>query len=133
METLVEEYYPHFKQFSHQSKDYLYKLLTFMGPNLTSIHEIETDHQYLFQEIDYSMVKVPSEQTKGVLEYVLLHGYYDAVDKLPHQGIPKKNIFMSLRYALSGGKSGLAIPHFIELLGEDEFNRRLQNSLKSLM
>ena len=35
-----------------------------MGPNLTSIHEIETDHQYLFQEIDYSKVKVPNDQTK---------------------------------------------------------------------
>lgn len=40
---------------------------------------------------------------------------------------------MSLRYALSGGKSGLAIPHFIELLGEIEFNRRLSNALKTVM
>lgn len=133
LETLVEEYYPHFKRFSNQSKDYLYKLLKFMGPNLTSIHEIETDHQYLFQEIDYSKVKVPNDQTKSVLEYVLGYGYYDAINKLPQQGIPRKNIFMSLRYALSGGKSGLAIPHFIELLGENEFNRRLSNALKTVM
>lgn len=104
-----------------------------MGPNLTSIHEIETDHQYLFQEIDYSKVKVPNDQTKSVLEYVLEYGYYDAINKLPQQGIPRKNIFMSLRYALSGGKSGLAIPHFIELLGENEFNRRLSNALKTVM
>ncbi|KAF6067080.1 glutamate--tRNA ligase [Candida albicans] len=91
LETLVEEYYPHFKR----------------------------------------SVKVPNDQTKSVLEYVLENGYYDAINKLPQQGIPKKNIFMSLRYALSGGKSGLAIPHFIELLGEIEFNRRLRMLSKS--
>ena len=39
---------------------------------------------------------------------------------------------MSLRFALSGGKSGLSIPHFIDLMGEQEFRRRLNKALDSL-
>lgn len=132
LDKIVDSYYPHFHKFSKQSKEYLYCLLKYIGPNITSINEIESDHMYLFQEVDYSKIKVPNDKTRYIIEYALANGYEDAMANLVKEGIPKKNIFMSLRFALSGGKSGLSIPHFIELMGEKEFRRRLTKALDSL-
>ena len=132
MDQIVEAYYPHFHEFSNQSKEYLYKLLKYIGPNITTINEIESDHMYLFQEVDYSKVKVPNDQTRYIIEYALANGYEETLANLSKDGVPKKNIFMSLRFALSGGKSGLSIPHFIDLMGGQEFRRRLTKALKSL-
>lgn len=132
LDQIVEAYYPHFHEFSSQSKEYLYKLLKYIGHNITTINEIESDHMYLFQEVDYSKVKIPNDKTRYIIEYALANGYEETLTNLSKNGVPKKNIFMSLRFALSGGKSGLSIPHFIDLMGEQEFRRRLNKALDSL-
>ncbi|RCK59006.1 Glutamate--tRNA ligase, mitochondrial [Candida viswanathii] len=132
LKKIVEEYYPRFHEFSKQSKEYLCKLLKYIGPNITTINDIESDHMYLFQEVEYSTVKVPNDQTRYVIEYALANGFEETMEKLTQEGIPKKSIFMSVRFALSGGTPGLSIPHFIDLMGEQEFRRRLTKALEVL-
>lgn len=141
-DSLVEEYYPQFEELtrSKYSKDYLKNVLRIVGPSLTTLNELGTVHSYLFNQIDYSIIdqsKIPLE-TKDILERfsklpidVSFNTNVDTIlQDMPN--MTKKDIFQAIRFALSGGVPGLTIPLLIDIIGNEEFQNRLQNAMKNL-
>lgn len=143
---LVDDYFPRFTLFiSTKSLDitafdrnYLVKLITLLGPSLTSINDIEDVHSYIFDEIEYNKIKKIPQNGAAILESYQSN-HLDSLDStvesimadLPE--VDKKSIFQTLRFALSGGVPGLTIPLLIDIIGEGESNRRISAAKEWLL
>lgn len=140
LDELVDEYFPSFQSFTNGSfdKTYLKKLILTLGPSLNSINDIELVHGYIFKNIDHSKLdknQVPSN-AKEILTRMsqLDSSKFNANVETILSEFPefkKKEIFQSIRFALSGGVSGVTIPILIDLLGDQEYKSRLQNALNA--
>ncbi|ODV66329.1 glutamyl-tRNA synthetase [Hyphopichia burtonii NRRL Y-1933] len=141
LDELVDSYFPRFNEFTNgkYNKEYLKKLLISLSQSLSTIHDIENIHSYIFKDVEHSKIdesQIPS-QAKEVLTILkdLDHSDFNScIDEIT-KALPdtkKKDIFHSIRFALSGGISGVTIPLLIELIGEVEYKKRLQNALNIL-
>lgn len=141
LNKLVDDFYPKFAAFTNNSydKEYLKKIVKVLAPSLTTINDIESVHGYIFNTIDHSVLDKTklSSQTKEILSALAeLDGsaFNDNIEvilaKFPD--LKKKDVFQAVRFALSGGVSGVTIPILISLLGEQEYQNRLQAAIKSL-
>ncbi|EGW34352.1 uncharacterized protein SPAPADRAFT_135245 [Spathaspora passalidarum NRRL Y-27907] len=135
---LVESYYPVFTEFTHgkYNKEYFTKVVKIVGPHIGSMSEIEQNHMYIFQEVAYSKDKIPSEHTIEIISQVVndealeFNSLFKRIMK--DSEITRKEIFTSLRFAITGGSSGLSVHEYLELVGEQEFRNRLQQALDFL-
>ena len=135
LNPLVDSYFDEFKLISKngKSKEYLKELLISLAPNISHVKDV-CNHTYLFKNIDYGAVKPPKDiqQAKTILSYVIENGFDNALANLPTIGFPKKEVFMTLRAALSGGKPGLPIPELVKFIGELESKDRVKKYAKYL-
>lgn len=111
------------------NKPYLIKILKLLGPNFDALDDINS-HKYLFNKFEYNLDKVP-ENCKEILMKMIEMNYQ--LDKVVQSNkFKKKDIFQSIRYALSNGAPGLSIPNLIELLGEEETKQRIDTCINIL-
>ncbi|KAG2733949.1 hypothetical protein G9P44_003474 [Scheffersomyces stipitis] len=138
IDQYVKEIFPRLSQLSHgkYSEADVKKLIQNLGSSLTSINEIETDHAYLFQPNDYSTFQKIGDPSKAALIVQALldepsGSFKSNVDVIlqKHPELAKKDIFQTVRLALSGGKPGLNVPTLIDTLGEDAYKERLNSFL----
>lgn len=137
LSMLVESFWPHFDQLSNgkHEKPFLTKLLKTIGPSLTTLLELGSDHAYTYRGINYAAVASrPPSRAADILAALrdapgdsFTEKVAAVVELVP--GTLKKDVFHSVRFALSGGAAGLAIPILIELLGETEYLDRLHNAI----
>lgn len=138
---LVDEFFPSFAAFTNNAydKDYLKKILNVLAPSLSTINDLESVHAYIFTTIDHANLDKTklSPLLKDILSTLagLNSSTFDEnieviLQKYPH--LKKKDVFHAVRYALSGGVSGVTIPILIGLLGEEEYQKRLQGAINSL-
>lgn len=134
-EQLVDEYYPKFSKLTNCNKDYFKKALKYVTPNLTTMNDFENHYMYLFQDVDLTGAIPPNEHTQAILEQILkgdLSDVNSCINKIvadSNKQISKKDVFLSLRYAISGRTSGLSIPQYMDLLGLQEIKKRIQNAI----
>ncbi|KAK6462429.1 tRNA synthetases class I, catalytic domain-containing protein [Scheffersomyces coipomensis] len=136
---LVEEFYPKFNEHAKgkYDKEKLKQILKLVGPSLNTLNEIFTNYAYLYETIDYSAIdtsKLPSS-SRIIIEKLIDYNdpnFQDGVAKLLEDipNISKKDIFQSVRYAIAGGSSGLTIPSVLDIIGHEEYESRLKESLK---
>ncbi|ODV79425.1 glutamyl-tRNA synthetase [Suhomyces tanzawaensis NRRL Y-17324] len=140
-QELVDSNFDKFHSFSggKYNKDYFAKVLKYLGPSLSSLDEIETLHRYIYEPVNYAeLTKIPSPDFVHILDR-LLHlssTSFDENVKLllkENPELTKKDIFQTVRFALSGGTSGLTIPLLIDLLGEQEFKERLTRATEVII
>ncbi|RLV90107.1 Glutamate--tRNA ligase mitochondrial [Spathaspora sp. JA1] len=137
---LVEEYYPTFIQFTNNKydKEYLKKVLQIVGPHLGSMLEISQNHMYLFDSVNYSKDRIPNQYTKKILSHVAnerdldFPNLFNTIIKDSNNSIKKKDIFTSLRFAITGGDPGLSVHEYLDLVGEEQFKTRLSQALEFL-
>lgn len=134
LELIVTEYLPKFEATigkGNLTKERLTYLLKVLGPSLTTVDDLITTHSYIFS-LDRSQAEIPLPENgpKIILQILELpssdfnENCKLILEKNPE--ITKKEIFQSVRYALSGGVSGVTIPVLIDILGEEEYTERLQ-------
>lgn len=135
-QQIVEQLYPKIhKLYPKITLEYVSCCLEKAGPSLTTVNDLESLHSYLFKdEINYSEVnnkKLDLYKTKTILkEFLTNFESKPLAETIQLIDFPQKDIFMSLRYALAGGKSGLTIPVLIELLGSENVIRRCNKALQ---
>lgn len=129
---LGDDYFPNFlQQTGINDKKLFEKILQYLGPSLTNLNEIESVHSYIYSPPQYSS-SVPNEAEKILSRLMDLpaEGFNQNVKLIIEDGsFTKKQIFQAVRYALSGGISGLTLPLLIELLGSKEYKHRLQAAI----
>lgn len=141
LNQLVDEFYPSFAAFTNNSydKEYLRKILNTLAPSLSTINDLESVHGYIFTTIDHA--KLDKSKLPPKLKHILstLAGlnsstFDENIEVILHKypDLKKKDVFHAVRYALSGGVSGVTIPILISLLGEEEYQKRLQDAINSL-
>ncbi|CAI5756154.1 unnamed protein product [Candida verbasci] len=128
---VVDECYPIFKEIvgSKKDKEYLIKLLIYLDGNLNNLNEVYHHLNYLINDINYSSLKIPNKDVKEIIKYTLDNGIEKS---LINSNFKKKDIFMSLRFALSGNQPGLTIPQLLDLLDKKEIDNRLQSTFSYL-
>ncbi|KAG7192158.1 Glutamate--tRNA ligase mitochondrial [Scheffersomyces spartinae] len=131
---IVEQYLPKFQAIlgeqsiiSSERLEYLLKLL---GPSLTTVDDLLTTHSYLFELKTPPPDTPPPKHCSEIISMFLQSSSTDfntnckeILDSNPE--LTKKEIFQAVRYGLSGGVSGVTIPVLIDILGEEEYRRRL--------
>lgn len=130
--ALTEEHFPTFLQETGiNDKELLRKILQYLGPSLTNLNEIESIHSYIYSPPQYSS-PVP-KQTELILPQLLCLPAEDFNQNvkviMDNSDLSKKQVFQAVRFALSGGISGLSLPLLIELLGATEYKKRLQSAI----
>ncbi|KAG7701093.1 hypothetical protein KL930_000454 [Ogataea haglerorum] len=124
------------------TQEYVKKVLVKTGSSLTTLDSVfDESFKFYFERPTY---------TRKGLENVLKPGEYGFVKLLAEQtdftdlkaliprimavypDITKKNIYQTIRYAISAGQPGTKLPDMIELLGNEEVIARL-NSLKEIL
>lgn len=104
--------------------DYLKLVLRILAPNLDTLDDIN-NHKYLFGPVEY--ISKSPKNLQDILQAVIKTDY--DLDKINQLDFNKKNIFQVLRFALTGGVSGLSIVDIVTLIGPDEFKRRINSCL----
>lgn len=100
--------------------DFLKKIF----PHITVLDEI-ANYTHLFKPIYTS--EVP-ENCREVLVKLVANGKYDLDEMLKVS--TKKEVFKSLRYALTGLPKGLKVPEIVELLGPEEVEKRIGEAVE---
>lgn len=120
------------RNFNYLSNDisYIVKILKSLGPNFSALDDIN-QHGYLFHEFEYDLSKVPSKETKSILTKFCEFDY-DLQEFVALNSFKKKDIFQSIRFALSNGTPGLSIPSLIELIGPEKVEVRIKNCINIL-
>ena len=119
------------------SEKYFEDVLLKVGPTLSSLKDI-ANHAYLFTKPQYTDLKPKDiDSVKSILVDIATSKEDSFDGQVQHllqsrSDIKKKDIFQALRYAYTGGKSGLTIPLVLELIGEEEGKRRLDEAIASL-
>lgn len=120
------------------SNEKIIEFLHLIKFHLTTINEI-TDFDYLLRPIDFQEDEnIEKFLTNSNLNLTLtiLNNFNNSdalkdIDSLINSlDYPKKEIFGSLRFALTGNKQGLKIPSIIEFLGYDESISRINEGIK---
>ncbi|KAK6456556.1 tRNA synthetases class I, catalytic domain-containing protein [Scheffersomyces xylosifermentans] len=126
LDAIVADYYPEFEKLSDgkYSKSIFKKLLENLGPSLTTLKDIESVHSYLFRPNIDSSISIEIAET---LASKPLSSFKQVVQELLEEKteLKKKDVFQTVRYALSGGTPGLGVPVLIDTLGEEECKERL--------
>jgi glutamyl-tRNA synthetase len=121
------------------------KLLKLTSQNLTTIQDVET-FSYLLQQIDFKADEHVSdfidstndEQLKitiAILDQFTSEESISNLDKsikTISNEISKKDIFGSLRFALTGNRAGLKIPAIVDFLGVQEAHNRIVTAVRFL-
>ena len=139
IDGLVKEFYPFFRAQSEKQYDeaYFKKVLTKIGGTQNTLQGLFEKHSYLFNNVKYASVGNVHTRTKEILktlqEIPPTMPFDDTVQlTIDRLQVSKKDVFHSLRFALSGGVPGLAIPLIIEIIGDHEYRQRLNLAIKVL-
>lgn len=118
------------KQFQDLTSDqeYLIKVLKKLLPNVNSMSDIYK-HKYLFQDVEYDLEKAFPLSKDILIKFQELN--YD-LSSITKECYKKKDIFQSIRFALSNGTPGLSIPELLELLTPPVVTKRIDNCIKAL-
>lgn len=126
---------------NHITADYLKICFEKAGPSVNNLNDLRNSHAYLFEEVDLTQANRDklSPNAKDIIqkfskEYSSTSesSEFNFQEVVSSMGYPQKEVFMSLRFALSCGKPGLTIPVIIEILGIKESLGRFKNALAVL-
>ncbi|CAK9436283.1 uncharacterized protein LODBEIA_P08410 [Lodderomyces beijingensis] len=137
VEKLADGYFEEFQKYSNgKTMQYLKDLIVSLAPNMHQVSDIGRDHRYLFADVSYDSVKPPKNKkiSRLILNSIVKNGFSLAQEQLlaNGSGIQKKDVFTTIRSALSGGKPGLPINDLIKFLGEKESMRRVEKYLHTI-
>lgn len=111
------------------TRSYVEKVLQTVG-SLTTLNELSEEQVYLFSKP--VLAEFPHENTLSILiafrEALKCHDVTDAIN-LTASKYPKKQVFEAVRFAISGGVSGVKLPVLAELLGSENFNSRINDAI----
>ncbi|CCH61271.1 hypothetical protein TBLA_0E02180 [Henningerozyma blattae CBS 6284] len=116
----------------------LTKVLDISKGNLTTIFESISKLDYFFEKPlyeKYQELAIDNTEMKTILDYIYTNleesNIMMLINTLHSESmIPKKNIFKTVRFALSGPKSGAKIHDIITILGKIESKLRIQDLAK---
>lgn len=113
-------------------KHRLTKVVEILGHSITNINDILSKHSYIFHVEHRKPISTKQCQILKSLIDLPLMEFDDNVKKILNENpeITKKDIFQTVRNALSGGVPGLTIPQLIEVLGAEEVNSRINDCIK---
>ncbi|CAH2350272.1 glutamate--tRNA ligase, mitochondrial [[Candida] railenensis] len=126
---------------SNVSADYLKVCFEKARPSINNLNDLRSSHSYLFERVDLAQANKDklSPNARDIIqkfsnEYSSTSesSEFNFQEVVRSMGYPQKEVFMSLRFALSCGKPGLTIPVIIEILGREESLARFINALAVL-
>ncbi|WEJ92815.1 Glutamate--tRNA ligase mitochondrial [Yamadazyma tenuis] len=107
--------------------EYMARVLKKLLPSMSSLDEIN-NYKYLFTIPDYNTSNAPPNCKAVLMRYAELE--YNVEELIKE--FKKKEVFQSIRFALSNGAPGLAIPEIIDLLTLEETKKRVSTCIKKL-
>lgn len=124
------------------SKETVERLIQEVKHNFTTLYDIK-NYDYILAGVNFEnekallfLAKTDKTQSIEILKAAKDITSVDELDsiteKLTSAGIAKKQIFETLRFALSGSIPGLKIPLLINFLGIEESKKRIQTAIEKL-
>jgi len=124
------------------TKTTIQKLISEVKHNFTTLYDIQ-NYDYLLSNVKFDNVKAlgfleKADKPKSIeilksVEFISSVEDLDSnIEKLTSKGFQKREIFETIRFALSGSIPGLKIPLLVSFLGLEESRQRIKNAIDKL-
>lgn len=124
------------------TKDTVKKLINEVKHNFTTLNDIQ-NYDYLLAGVDFEnenakrfLENTNREESINILKTVedvtSVQDLDAKVDQLTSEGLKKRQVFETIRFALSGSISGLKIPLLINFIGLENAKQRIRDAIEKL-
>ncbi|KAG7869161.1 hypothetical protein KL918_000706 [Ogataea parapolymorpha] len=142
LDKVSADIYGKLKQNRGITQDYVKNVLLKTGSSLTTLNSVFSESfRFYFERPTYTkegLENVLKPEKFGIVKLLAKQSDYTDLEAIiprilaVYPDIKKKDIYQTIRYAISAGQPGTKLPDMIELLGNEEVVARL-NSLKEIL